>query len=182
MAISRDGGQVESNISRAWTLPASVYTDPGVHAAEKEKIFGCTWQVVGHFSQVANFGDYFTTEIIGEPLLIVRDADGKLRGFYNVCRHRAGPPAEGCGTRKLFRCGYHGWTYGLDGSLICATEVEGVEGFCPQDFSLMPVRTEEWFNLIFVNLDSDASPLRESLGDLRAQAERFPFAGMKLFE
>ena len=121
MAISSDGGQVESNISRAWTLPASVYTDPGVHAAEKERIFRCTWQVVGHSGQVANAGDYFTTEIIGEPLLIVRSADGVLRGFYNVCRHRAGPPAEGCGSRKLFRCGYHGWTYDLDGSLISAT-------------------------------------------------------------
>ena len=182
MAISRDGGQVESNIARAWTLPASVYTDPGVHAAEKEKIFGCTWQVVGHFGQVANPGDYFTTETVGEPLLIVRDADGVLRGFYNVCRHRAGPPAEGCGSRKLFRCGYHGWTYDLDGSLTSATEIEGVEGFRPEDFALVPVRTEEWFNFVFVNLNPDAEPLRESLSELTRQVQRFPVAGMKLFE
>src|ERR1700686_2612561 len=182
MAISKDGGQVESNISRAWTLPASVYTDPGVHAAEKENIFGCTWQVVGHFGQVANPGDYFTTEIIGEPLLIVRGSDAKLRGFYNVCRHRAGPPAEGCGSRKLFRCGYHGWTYGLDGALLSATEIEGVENFRAEEFALVPVRTEEWFNLVFVNLDPEARPLRESLGDLPKQAEKFPFAQMKLFE
>jgi choline monooxygenase len=182
MAISRDGRQVESNIARAWTLPASVYTDPGVHAAEKEKIFGRTWQVVGHRGQVANPGDYFTTEIIGEPLLIVRGSDGALRGFYNVCRHRAGPPAQGCGSRKLFRCGYHGWTYDLDGSLISATEVEGVEGFRPEDFALVPVRTEEWLNFVFVNLDPDAEPLRESLSELTRQVERFPVAGMKLFE
>jgi len=182
MAISRDRGQVESNIARAWTLPARVYTDPGVHAAEKEKIFGCTWQVVGHFGQVANPGDYFPTEIIGEPLLIVRGADGVLRGFYNVCRHRAGPPAEGCGSRKLFRCGYHGWTYDLDGSLISATEIEGVEGFRPEDFALVPVRTEEWLNFVFVNLDPDAEPLRESLSELTRQVDRFPVAGMKLFE
>jgi len=182
MAISRDRGQVESNIARAWTLPARVYTDPGVHAAEKEKIFGCTWQVVGHFGQVANPGDYFTTEIIGEPLLIVRGADGVLRGFYNVCRHRAGPPAEGCGSRKLFRCGYHGWTYDLDGSLMSATEIEGVEGFRPEDFALVPVRTEEWLNFVFVNLDPDAEPLRESLSELTRQVDRFPVAAMKLFE
>jgi choline monooxygenase len=182
MAISRDGGQVESNIARAWTLPASVYTDPGVHTAEKEKIFGCTWQVVGHFGQVANPGDYFTTEIIGEPLLIVRGADRVLRGFYNVCRHRAGPPAQGCGSRKLFRCGYHGWTYDLDGSLISATEIEGVEGFRPEDFALVPVRTEEWLNFVFVNLDPDAEPLRENLSELTRQVDRFPVAGMKLCE
>jgi choline monooxygenase len=102
---------------------------------------------VGHVSQVANPGDYFTTELVGEPLLFVRGSDGKLRGFYNVCRHRAGPPADGCGSRKLFRCGYHGWTYGLDGTLINATEIEGVEGFLADDFALAPVRTEEWFNL-----------------------------------
>jgi choline monooxygenase len=182
MAISRDGLQVESNIARAWTLPASVYTDPEVHAAEKEKIFGRTWQVVGRCGQVANAGDYFTTEIIGEPVLIVRGADGVLRGFYNVCRHRAGPPAEGCGSRKLFRCGYHGWTYDLDGSLISATEIEGIEGFRPEDFALVPVRTEEWLNFVFVNLDPSAEPLRENLRELTRQVDRFPVAGMKLFE
>jgi choline monooxygenase len=115
-------------------------------------------------------------------LLFVRAAEGTLRGFYNVCRHRAGPPAEGCGSRKLFRCGYHGWTYGLDGSLISATEIEGIEGFRANDFSLVPVRTEEWFNLVFANLDSQASPLRGSLAELPQQVEKFPFAGMKLFE
>ncbi|MGA8866597.1 MAG: aromatic ring-hydroxylating dioxygenase subunit alpha [Candidatus Sulfotelmatobacter sp.] len=173
---------IEQALSRAWTLPASLYFDPGVFAAEKKTIFARSWQVVGHRDQVANAGDYFTTEPIGEPLLIVCGADERLRGFYNVCRHRAGPPAEGCGSRKLFRCGYHGWTYGLDGSLISATEIEGVEGFRPEDFSLVPVRTEEWFNLIFVNLDLAARPLRESLGELPQQAEKFHFYGMKLFE
>lgn len=119
---------------------------------------------------------------MGEPLLFVRGSDGVLRGFYNVCRHRAGPPAEGCGSRKLFRCGYHGWTYGLDGALISATEIEGVRGFSPEEFALKPVQTEEWFNLVFVNLDPQARPLRESLGQLTRQVEKFPFAGMKLFE
>ena len=173
---------IEAEISRAWTLPAPFYTDTSVFAAEKEKIFSRTWQVVGHGSQVANAGDYFTTELVGEPILVVRGTDGKLRGFHNVCRHRAGPPAEGCGSRKLFRCGYHGWTYGLDGALISATEIEGVEEFHPEDFALMPVRTEEWFNLIFVNLDPGARALRESLGELPQQAEKFRFGGMKLFE
>ena len=153
MNTSRDSLQVEPDIARAWTLPSSLYTSPDVFAAEKEKIFSRTWQVVGHASQVANPGDYFTTELLGEPLLLVRGSDGVLRGFYNVCRHRAGPPAEGCGSRKLFRCGYHGWTYGLDGALLSATEIDGVEAFCPEEFALKAVRTEEWFNLVFVNLD-----------------------------
>jgi choline monooxygenase len=182
MDPSKEVFQVEADIARAWTLPAPLYTDAGILLAEKEKIFARTWQVVGHASQVANPGDYFTTELIGEPLVLVRGLDGRLRGFYNVCRHRAGPPAEGCGSRKLFRCGYHGWTYGLDGTLLSATEIEGVEGFSPADFALKPVRTEEWFNFVFVNLDPEARPLRESLGELPRQVEKFPFATMKLFE
>jgi choline monooxygenase len=182
MAILKDLLHVDAEISRAWTLAAPLYTDPSVFTAEKERIFSRTWQVAGHASQVTSPGDYFTTELLGEPLLFVRGLDGMLRGFYNVCRHRAGPPAEGCGSRKLLRCAYHGWTYGLDGSLISATEIDGVEGFRAEDFALRAVRTEEWFNLIFVNLDPDAPPLRESLGDLHRQAEKFPFAGMKLFE
>lgn len=173
---------VDSEISCAWTLPASLYTDPKILEAEKQKIFFRSWQVIGHVQQVVNPGDYFTTELMGEPLLVVRGGDGVLRGFYNVCRHRAGPPAEGCGSRKLFRCGYHGWTYGLDGSLISSTEMDGVEGFRPEEFALRPVRVEEWFNLLFVNLDREAAPLRESLRELLPQAEKFPFAGMKLFE
>ncbi len=182
MDTPEDSRQVEAEIARAWTLPSSLYTDATIFAAEKEKIFSRTWQVVGHASQVEKPGDYFTTELLGEPLVFVRGTDGQLRGFYNVCRHRAGPPAEGCGSRKLFRCGYHGWTYGLDGSLLSATEIEGVENFCAEDFALIPVRTEEWFHLVFVNLDRQARPLGESLGELPRQTEKFPFAGMKLFE
>jgi choline monooxygenase len=182
MSIPETFSSVEADIARAWTLPAALYTSPSVFAAEKEKIFRRTWQVAGHASQVSNPGDYFTAELLGEPLVFVRGLDGNLRGFYNVCRHRAGPPAEGCGSRKLFRCGYHGWTYGLDGALLSATEFEGVEGFRPEEFALAPVRTEEWFNFVFVNFDPSARSLRETLGELPAQAERFPFATMKLFE
>jgi choline monooxygenase len=182
MNLAPDSFGIEPEIEKAWTLPSALYTDPAIFASEKDKIFSRTWQVVGHASQVANPGDYFTTELVGEPLLCVRGSDGKLRGFYNVCRHRAGPPAEGCGSRKLFRCGYHGWTYNLDGSLMHATEIDGVEGFRPEDFALAPVRTEEWFNLVFVNLNPDALPLHECLGELPRQAEKFPFTEMKLFE
>jgi choline monooxygenase len=173
---------IEQALSRAWTLPANLYFDAAVFAEEKETIFARTWQVVGHCDQVKNAGDYFTTELVGEPLLIVRGSDGKLRAFYNVCRHRAGPPAEGCGSRKLFRCGYHGWTYGLDGSLISATEIEGVEGFRREDFALVPVQVEEWFNFVFVNLNPEARPLRVSVGELTQEVERFPFTGVKRFE
>jgi choline monooxygenase len=173
---------IDADIARAWSLPAPYYVDPAIAAEEKDRIFGRSWQVIGHGDRVAKPGDYFTAQLVDEPLLIVRGTDGELRAFFNVCRHRAGPPAEGCGSRKLFRCIYHGWTYNLDGSLNHATEVEGVEGFKAEDFALVPVRCEEWLNLVFVNLDRNAAPLIPSLGNLPQQAERFPFQTMKLFE
>lgn len=126
MTVPKNLLDVDVDAARAWTLASSLYTDASTFTDEREKIFARTWQVVGHRDQAAKAGDYFTTELVGEPLLIVRGSDGRLRGFYNICRHRAGPAAEGCGSRKLFRCGYHGWTYDLDGSLISATEIDGV--------------------------------------------------------
>jgi len=182
MANPFESFEIDADLARAWTLPAHLYTDPSIFEEEKKKIFLRSWQVVGHGNQVSKPGDYFTTELVGEPLLIVRGADENLRAFYNVCRHRAGPPAEGCGNRKLFRCGYHGWTYDLNGALISATEIEGVEGFRTEDFALASVRVEDWFNVIFVNLDHEAAPLRASLSELQQQTEKFPFARMKLFE
>ena len=173
---------IDPDISRAWSLPASYYTDPAVFALEKEIIFARTWQVAAHGGDLEKPGDYITTDLMGEPLLLARDSAQKLRGFFNVCRHRAGPPAEGCGSRKLFRCSYHGWTYGLDGSLISAPEVEGVQNFDAAEFALRPVRTAEWMNLAFVNLDDSAQDLCPSLGELPAQAGRFGFESMKRFE
>lgn len=182
MKISLQALEIGSDISSAWSLAAPFYTDSVVYSIEQEKIFRRSWQVVGHAGQLAKPGDYFTCELFSEPLLLVRDEQRALRGFYNVCRHRAGPPAEGCGSRKLFRCGYHGWTYALDGSLISAPEVEGVQAFERSDFALVPVRVEEWFDLIFVNLNSQAPPLLSTLGEMPRQAERFDFRSMKLFE
>ena len=88
----------ERNIARASTLPAPVYFSPETFEVEKATLFASTWQVVGQVHQVASPGDYFTFDLIGEPLLIVRGDDGILRGFYNVCRHRAGNPASGAET------------------------------------------------------------------------------------
>ncbi|MGH9650317.1 MAG: aromatic ring-hydroxylating oxygenase subunit alpha, partial [Terriglobales bacterium] len=116
------------------------------------------------------------------PVVVVRDAEGKLCAFFNVCRHRAGPPAEGCGSRKVFRCSYHGWTYGLDGRLITAPEFEGAQDFRAEDFGLRPVRAEEWAAWVFVNLGDLAEPLLPALGELPQQTERFPLDRVRFFE
>jgi choline monooxygenase len=174
--------EVDRDPARAWTLPASSYFDPAIFHDEMSRIFSRTWQLIGHHGQVAQSGDYFTAELAGEPLLVARSVSGELNGFYNVCRHRAGPPATGCGSRKLFRCGYHGWTYDLQGKLISAPEFEGQPGFDAADFSLTPVRTEEWCNLIFASLDLPAPAIELQLSELEAQFRSFPFEKMKLLE
>jgi len=173
---------IASDVSQAWTVPAHSYIDPCVFSEEMVRIFSRSWQLVGHRDQVAKSGDFFTTELADEPLLLARSPSGDLKGFYNVCRHRAGPPATVCGSRKLFRCAYHGWTYGLDGKLISAPEFEGQPGFNASDFSLVPVRVEEWFNLVFANLDEQAQPLADSLSEVSPQVGKFPFRGMKLLQ
>ena len=172
----------DHDVATAATLAAPRYFSADIFEEEKKRIFSSTWQAVGHRHQVTNPGDYFTFDLIGEPLLIVRGDDGSLRCFYNVCRHRAGNPASGCGNRRIFRCGYHGWTYRLDGALLVTPEFDGVEHFDPQEFGLVPVQVAEWFNLVFLNLDPEAPPLLEHLGQLPAQAERFDFRNMRLFE
>ncbi len=173
---------IDARVGRGRTLPAEFYVDPAVLEQEKEKIFGRTWQVVARAEQMAKPGDYVTTELAGEPILVVRDSSGGLRGFYNVCRHRAGPPAEGCGSRKVFRCGYHGWTYSLEGKLLNAPEMEGVEDFRREEFGLAPVEAAEWAGLVFVNLDPKAERLRKTLGELPRQAAKFRFERMRFYE
>ena len=172
---------IASELASAATLPSRYYFDPQYHALDKQQIFSRTWQVVGRASQLASPGDYFTTDLAGESLLLVRDNDRRLRGFYNVCRHRAGPPAEGCGSRKVFRCGYHGWTYGLDGCLISAPEFEGVRDFRGEEFGLVPIRVEQWLGLVLVNLDAAGPPLLETLGRLPEQIARFRFEHMRFY-
>src|SRR5258707_2523566 len=110
--------QIDSDISRAWSIPAPFYTDPGVLAQEKERVFARTWQVAGHCRQLAKPGDFFTMELFGEPLLLLRGAQGEFRGFFNVCRHRTGPPAEGCCPRKRFAWRYDCLVYVPDASVV----------------------------------------------------------------
>jgi phenylpropionate dioxygenase-like ring-hydroxylating dioxygenase large terminal subunit len=168
------------SVEFASTLPSEYYVDPKYLDMERKNIFWRTWQIVGRCGQVSRPGDYFTANLCGEPLLIVRDQENTLRGFYNVCRHRAGPPAEGCGSRKVFRCGYHGWTYGLDGRLLNAPEMDETKDFRFEDFRLRGIRVEEWEGQVFVNLDADSAALRPSLRELPNQVGKFNFGEMSL--
>src|SRR5581483_9637808 len=116
----------EPKLALASTLPSRFYNDASVLPAENRSIFARTWQLAGHEDAVRERGRFFTTTVADEPLLIVRGDDGELRVLSNVCRHRAGPVAKGAGQRASLQCGYHGWTYALDGSLRTAPEMDGI--------------------------------------------------------
>ena len=152
-------------LERASTIPALWYRDPRIEELERAAVFGSTWQVVGRLDQVLEKGHFFTAEVAGEPIVIVRDEDGNLRAFFNVCRHHAAavvPEAQGCA--KQFRCPYHGWTYGIDGTLRGMVEFDGVCNFDRATNGLVPVAVDIWENFVFVNLDGGATSLREFLG------------------
>ncbi len=160
------------------TMPYRLYTDPKVLEEEQEKIFSKTWQYVGHISQVKKPGDYFTCEVAGEPLVIVCGRDEVVRAFYNVCPHRATKLEKNQeGNKKILQCGYHGWTFNLDGSLHKAPNFKDVDSFCEGDACLRTVRLEIQASMIFVNLDDQALPLTASYGDFFASLEDVPFLG-----
>ena len=163
--------RVDERLERAGTIPSWCYTDPAAASAERDGIFARTWQLVGREEQVAAPGSYFTAEIAGEPLLVVRGGDRRLRALSNVCRHRAGPVAKGEGSCGAFRCGYHGWSYALDGRLSNTPEFEGVEDFEKSSVRLPEFRVETWLGLVFANLDAGAPSLRDTLGDLATTLE-----------
>ena len=156
----------ESLLSQASTLPSRYYYHPEILELEKRTVFGSTWQLVGRAEQVARPGDYFTASIADEPIVVARGRDERLRVFSNVCRHRAGPVATGIGHCNTFQCGYHGWSYSLDGRLLGTPEFDGVECFSKEANSLPEFQVETWGSLVFVNLDPGCQPLSEMLGDL----------------
>ncbi len=146
-----------SAVARAHTLPSRMYLDPVVLDQEKERIFSRTWQLVAHSSELARHGDFKPTTILDEPILLTHPEDGRLRGFYNVCRHRAAQVVTTRGNRKSLQCGYHGWVYGLDGRLQVAREMDGTEDFDKADFGLVPVQVDRLGPFIFANLDDHAA-------------------------
>jgi choline monooxygenase len=152
-------------LEKAATIPAPWYRDPRIEDLERAKVFAGTWQVAGRADQVREKGQFFTADIAGEPIVVVRGDDEKLRAFFNVCRHHAAavvPEAQGCA--KQFRCPYHGWTYGTDGALKGMVEFDGVQNFDRADNGLVPIRADIWENFVFVNLDGQAAPLQKFLG------------------
>ncbi|MGH9430094.1 MAG: aromatic ring-hydroxylating oxygenase subunit alpha [Terriglobia bacterium] len=170
-------------LAEASTIPAPWYTDARMAELERMSVFSRAWQAVGRMDQLKEPGCYLTAEVAGEPVVVVRGEDGKLRAFLNVCRHHAAAVAtEPEGKVTNFRCPYHGWTYGCDGSLKGTPEFEGVRNFDRSNNGLVPVSVDTWENFVFTNLDENAAPLTGFLGGLIGRATPLNFTALNFFD
>lgn len=174
----------ESPLEAAATVPSAWYTDRRIDDLERLAVFGRNWQVIGRLDQLAEPGQYITTEVAGEPIIVVRGNDHTLRAFYNVCRHHAAAVmTETKGRCKALRCPYHAWTYSLEGELKTVPEFDGVRNFDKSQNSLIPIAVDTWENCVFVNL-SPANPghLGSHLTDLPQRLEPLNLSSLQFFE
>ena len=150
------------------TLSREYFTSEEIFRAERERIFHRSWLLAGHVSQVASPGSFFLFELDGESVMVVRDTDGTVRAFHNLCRHRGSRLCLSSHGElgQVIQCPYHAWTYSLDGALRTAPNMSEVAGFDEQDYPLKPVALAEWQGLLFLNLAPEPVPFEEALPGL----------------
>ena len=170
-------------VSLAETLLPEAYTSDAFFAIERERVFASSWVAVGCSAQLRQPGDVLVAEVAGRSIFVVRTHDGRLRAFYNVCRHR-GTQLLGAGesrVKRFIRCPYHSWAYDHDGTCVgtpmftgsdippdqqAAFDMRDVAAFDRADYGLLPVAVDAWGPLVFVSLEADPEPLADHLGDL----------------
>ncbi len=152
------------------SLPSDWYTTDKIFNLEQEHLYSKEWVCAGRTENLPKTGDHKVLEIAGQSIIVVKNESGKLRAFYNVCRHRG---AQLCSTGlekdevtlkggvvggKRIACPYHAWTYDLDGHLICAPHLDEIPRFDNKDVTLYPVGCEIWGGFFFLNLTPDQAP------------------------
>jgi len=157
----------------ARAMPPAVYTSDAFLALERRDVFRSEWLCVGRASTLANSGDYLTARIDDQPVVVLRDTNGELRAFSNVCLHRMSVLLEGRGNVRRIVCPYHAWNYTLDGALAGAPLMERQRGFCQDQYALPAVRCETWQGWIYVTLNDRAPPVATQLAGLTALIEPY---------
>ncbi|SAK80644.1 putative dioxygenase [Caballeronia hypogeia] len=162
--------QLQSNCERSFSdahaMPPGVYTSPEFLTLEESEIFAREWQCVGRASALKEPGDYLTTQIGAQPIVVLRDEQMQLRAMSNVCLHRMSVLLEGRGNKRRIVCPYHAWSYALDGELQGAPLMDRQAGFCKESYKLPAIRCEEWQGWIYVTLDENAKPVNQQLAEL----------------
>lgn len=161
---------------RATAMPAAYYTSDAFADLEADHVFRKDWVCLGRADEIKEAGDFYTTELIGEQLLVIRGKDDAIRVLSNVCRHRGNMVASGSGRKSRFSCSYHAWTYDSSGQLLAAPLMSEVEGFDVANFKLPSFKTEIWEGFLFVNLDGNAEPLTPRLSGLQPYIDNYDVA------
>jgi carnitine monooxygenase subunit len=156
-----NAGRFSERAEDSFTLPAHWYYDPAIYAYEQDAIFARTWIYQCHVSVVAKPGDYYAGAIGDQGLFIMRDAQGALRAFYNVCSHRAHPLLQGQGNTNLIICPYHQWCYEKNGTFRGARGRRTLKDWIPDNADLKEIRVEDYNGMLFCNLDPEAVPLHQ---------------------
>ncbi|MEM9604002.1 MAG: ring-hydroxylating oxygenase subunit alpha [Pseudomonadota bacterium] len=154
---------------RSWSINTRCYIDPRFLELERNEIFHRSWQFLCHEEKLREPGRYMTMRVQGQSVVAVRGADGTLRAFYNVCKHRGHELLDGEGRTRVIVCPYHAWGYNTDGHLKVARRSEHLADFDPSDFKLTEIRVEVFCHLVFINLDPDAAPLATQSENLASE-------------
>ena len=162
-SIEEEAAGLRESHEAGFALPAHWYTNRAYFERERDLVLRRSWQFAAHTAQLENSGDQLVTTIAGVPVVLLRDEDRELRGFVNICRHRAHPVVFESGNRKTLQCLYHGWTYNLDGCLRRAPRAELELDFDKSQFGLAPVQVAVWGPMVWVNVDAGA-PSRSASG------------------
>ncbi|MCG8445588.1 MAG: Rieske 2Fe-2S domain-containing protein [Hyphomicrobiales bacterium] len=159
--------------ARAQAMPPGVYRSQELLVLELERIFMREWICVGRADALKEPGSYITTQIGDQPVAAVRQRDGSVKAFANVCLHRMMVLLQGEGQCKRIVCPYHAWTYDIDGRLIGAPEMTRTEGFDKADYRLPELRTEVWEGWLYVSMNPDIAPVAERLRTLSDVTGRY---------
>ncbi|WP_082630849.1 aromatic ring-hydroxylating oxygenase subunit alpha [Roseovarius atlanticus] len=165
------------------SLPASWYLDAEHFAREMREIWGKTWVYLCRAEELDGPRSFRRFDVAGQPILLLRDGDGALRGFFNTCRHRGSvlcQEPEGVLKKNLITCPYHQWAYDLSGRLRATGAMRPVDGFDRDDFPLLPIAVSEWGGFVFANLDAQAEPFERLHGDETAFVANWPLAEMRV--
>ncbi len=166
-------GKYDETAVRSHSINTQCYVDPKFLQIEREQIFHRSWQFLCHEEKLRDPGSYVTLSIEGQSIVGVRNREGELKAYYNVCKHRGHELLSGEGQTKGITCPYHAWTYDLDGALVNAPRSEHLENFNQKEICLEPVQIEIFCHLVFVNLDSEASSLTMQSGDLATEIMQY---------
>ncbi len=158
------------------TTPPALYNSQEIFDLEMERIFAKAWVCPGYAAEIPNVGDYITYSIADQPVYVIRDKDGRIRTFSNVCLHRMMILVEGRGNMRRAICPYHAWTYDLDGKLIGAGHMQQTDSFRKEDYCLPEIRTEVWNGWIYITLDQNAPSIASELAPLEPLLARYGMA------